>query len=60
MLRDAREKIKAVLLFKGVFNMDKVTIQIQIQDGVVIDVLNLPSGVNYEIIDLDTSHAEEL
>jgi len=40
--------------------MDKVTIQIQIQDGVVIDVLNLPSGVNYEIIDLDTSHAEEL
>lgn len=40
--------------------MQNKTIQIQVQDGVVIDVLNLPSGVDYEIIDLDTSHAEEL
>ena len=40
--------------------MQNKTIQIQLQDGVVIDVLNLPSNVDYEIIDLDTSHADEL
>ena len=43
---------------KGIIMQNK-TIQIQVQDGVVIDVLNLPSGVDYEIIDLDISHADE-
>ena len=39
--------------------MQNKTIQIQVQDGVVIDVVNLPDNVDYEIIDLDTSHADE-
>jgi len=39
--------------------MENKTIQIQVQGGVVIDVVNLPDGVDYEIIDLDSSHADE-
>jgi len=38
--------------------MQNKTIQIQVQDGVVIDVINLPDNVDYEIIDLDTSDTD--
>jgi len=33
--------------------MEDKTIQIQVQGGVVIDVVNVPDGYDYEIVDLD-------
>jgi len=38
--------------------MQNKTIQIQVHDGVVIDVINPPDNVDYEIIDLDTSDTD--